>query len=268
MIPFFKFFITRKICMRENDCLMGSFINNHIIGVRSFVHTQTFLLGQRWGCVKELWPVWLMRGWSRTLFLVFMFFPLSCWKSYFLVCLINIDEQRIGWKIQDFKNLVVYRNGYVDVLGTENTNVSSWDTNLFRKCFLCETGTIEFLSKKRVTQTGFRNRPSFRLNHSWKNRIQTENIIPILSLRLVYIMKKKIKKASNYAWLRKAKGVVLSQVTQSAATGPRKSDIWQAWIKRLKWALYTGGWPRWRFRFYVKGILGDSYLNYFRKKAA
>lgn len=32
------------------------------------------------------------------------------------MCLINIDEQRIGWKIQDFKNLVVYRNGYVDVL--------------------------------------------------------------------------------------------------------------------------------------------------------
>lgn len=82
MIPFFKFFITRKICMRENDCLMGSFINNHIIGVRSFVHTQTFLLGQRWGCAKELWLVWLPRGWSRTLFLVFMFFPLSCWKSY------------------------------------------------------------------------------------------------------------------------------------------------------------------------------------------
>ena len=32
-------------------------------------------------------------------------------------------------------------------------------------------------------------------------------------------MKKKIKKASNYAWLRKTKGVVSSQVTQSATTG-------------------------------------------------
>jgi len=35
-------------------------------------------------------------------------------------------------------------------------------------------------------------------------------------------MKKKIKKASNYAWLRKAKGVVSSQVTQSATTGPKE----------------------------------------------
>lgn len=123
-----------------------------------------------------------------------MFFPFSCWKSCFLVSLINIDEQRIGRKIQDLKNLIVYRNRYIDISGTENTNVSSWDTNFLCKCFLCETGTIKFLSQKRVTQTGFRNRPSFHLNHSWNNRIQTGNKIPILHPFLVYIMKKKIKK--------------------------------------------------------------------------
>ena len=100
----------------------------------------------------------------------------------------------ISRKIQDLKNLIVYRNRYIDISGTENTNVSSWDTNFLCKCFLCKTGTIKFLSQKRVTQTGFRNRPSFHLNHSWNNRIQTGNKIPILHPFLVYIMKKKIKK--------------------------------------------------------------------------
>lgn len=121
-------------------------------------------------------------------------FPLSCWKSCFFVSLINIDEQRIGREIQNIKNLIVYRNRYIDISGAENTNVSSWDTNFLCKCFLCKTGTIKFLSQKRVTQTGFRNRPSFHLNHSWNNRIQTGNKIPILHPFLVYIMKKKIKK--------------------------------------------------------------------------
>lgn len=135
-----------------------------------------------------------MKGWGRTFFLMLMFFPLSCWKSCFLVSLINIDEQRIDREIQNIKNLIVYRNRYIDISGAENTNVSSWDTNFLCKCFLCKTGTIKFLSQKRVTQTGFRNRPSFHLNHSWNNRIQTGNKIPILHPFLVYIMKKKIKK--------------------------------------------------------------------------
>ena len=167
-----------------------------------------------------------MKGWGRTFFLVIMFFPLSCWKSCFLVSLINIDEQRIGRKIQDLKNLIVYRNRYIDISGTENTNVSSWDTNLLCKCFLCETSTIKFLSKKCVTQMGFRNRPSFHLNHNWNNRIQTGNKIPISPPFLVYIMKKRIKKASNYAWLKNERYMT--------TPGKNTSFKWMHWDRSIQ----------------------------------